>query len=137
MIWLLRPGGLADRQPRSSWLVGFVIGAVAVSSYVVLRPSSRLKISRRIALGGSYALIAVAAVVAGFVWPHGLIRHTPSFATLPTTPVTAPPTSTGASTTTTKAGATTTARGATTAPAATTAPRATTTVPAKSTTSGP
>jgi hypothetical protein len=77
MIWLLRPGGIADRQPRSSWLLGIAFFAVAIACYVILRPSSRLKVDRRLALAGSLGLIVVVAVVAGFAWPGGLLRHTP------------------------------------------------------------
>ena len=118
VIWLLRPGGLADRQPRSSWLVGIVIGAIALASYVVLRPSSKLKMSRRVALGGSYAIIAVAAVIAAAAWPHGLIRHTPTFATVPP----------AASTTAPKPGASsTTAAVPTTTSPTSTSPKSTTT----------
>jgi hypothetical protein len=111
IIWLFRPGGLADRQPRSSWLVGFVIGAVALSAYVVLRPTSRLKMSPRASLSIALGVIAVITLVAGFRWPGGLVRHTPTFATLPPTPATTAspattaPKSGGASTTTSKSNA--------------------------------
>jgi hypothetical protein len=115
IIWLLRPGGLADRQPRSSWLVGLTIVAIASACYVILRPTSRLKMSRRVALSGSLGAIAVVAGAVGLAWPGGILRHTPSLRPLgsvPTTPITAPPVTT---------------TGATTAPTATTAPGATST----------
>jgi hypothetical protein len=127
MIWLLRPGGLADRQPRSSWLIGAALIAAATVCYVILRPSSRLKMSRRVALSGSLGIILVVAVVAGWLWPGGLLRHTPSFASIPTTPTVNPLTSTSAivplpSSTaipgTTAPSGTTAAGGSSTAPAA-------------------
>ena len=117
MIWMLRPGGIIDRQPRASWLVGTALAAALIACYVILRPSSRLKADRRVALGGSLGAILVAAVVAGFVWPGGLLRHTPtlpSFTPPPATPTTQVP-APGATTTTVPAGTTT-------APAQTTVP---------------
>ena len=87
MIWLLRPGGLADRQPRSSWLVGFVVIASVVLLYEVLRPKTPVKkLSRRVSLGGGFAIIAVLALLGVWKWPGGLIRHTPSLAAPPTVP---------------------------------------------------
>ena len=78
MIWMLRPGGIADRQPRSSWLFGIAFFAVVIACYVILRPGSRLKVDRRIALAGSLGLIAVVTVAAGvFIGHGGLLRHTP------------------------------------------------------------
>src|SRR5438552_18747675 len=65
MIWLLRPGGLADRQPRSSWLVGVSLFAAVVAAYAIMRPTSRLKVNRRVAVPGSLAAIAVVAVGVG------------------------------------------------------------------------
>jgi len=132
MIWLLRPGGLADRQPRSSWLVGFVLIASVVLLYEVLRPKTPVKkLSRRVSLGGGFGIIAVLALIAGFAWPGGLIRHTPSLAPLPTVPTSNPLTSTSASAPSTTAvpGTTvapgTTAAGATTSTPPTSAPGAT------------
>jgi len=106
MIWLLRPGGLADRQPRSSWLVAIVIIASVIACYLILRPKSRLKMSRRVALSGALGVIAVAAVLTGVFWPGGIVRHTPSFpATVPLPSSTAIP---GATTTPPTAGTQTT-----------------------------
>jgi hypothetical protein len=96
MIWLLRPGGLADRQPRSSWLVGAVLIASAVLLFEVLRPKTPVKkLSRQVSLGGGLGIIAIVAVVAGVFWPHGLLRHTPSNQ-FPTVPTANPLTSTSA-----------------------------------------
>jgi hypothetical protein len=125
MIWLLRPGGLADRQPRSSWLVGGGIIAAIVAVYV-LRPSSRLKVDRKIALPASLGGILVVAVVLGIAWPGGLLRHTPPV-------VTPPPVQTSASTTTAPGGSTTTAAGGSTTVPTTTAPGSSTTAPSSTT----
>jgi hypothetical protein len=130
MIWMLRPGGVADRQPRAGWLIGIAIGAAALACYVILRPSSRIKAEKRVALAGSLGAILVVAVIAGVFWPHGLLRHpqTIPFTTTPTTPTTQKPAP--GVTTTTVAGATTT----TAAPGATTtAPAGTTTAPTQPT----
>lgn len=136
MIWLLRPGGLADRQPRSSWLVGLTLVAMVVACFVVLRRHSKVKEEhRRAALGGAIAVIAVVAVLAGIFWPKGIIRHTPKLATIPTTPFNTSTTAPAGSTTTTGAGATTTPP-TTRAPGATTVP-ASTTIPSNSTTTKP
>ena len=143
MIWLLRPGGLADRQPRSSWLVGIVLIASAVLCFEILRPKSPVKMSRQVAFGGGFGIIVVGAVLAGVLWPGGIVRHTPSFASFPTVPTANPLTSTSAPLpSSTAIPGTTVAPGATTVPGATTtpptaAPGATqTTTPTHSTTSG-
>ena len=91
MIWLLRPGGLADRQPRSSWLVGIVLIASAVLTFEILRPKSPVKkLSRQVALGG-FGIIVVGAVLAGVFWPGGIVRHTPTAQSFPTVPTANPP----------------------------------------------
>ena len=135
MIWLLRPGGLADRQPRSSWLVGLTVIAVAAACFVVLRRDSKVKeANRRVALAGSFAAIALVAVLAGVFWPKGIVRHTPTIPTLPSTPFSSSTTApTGTSTSTTPSTTPSTKPGATTKP--TTAP--TTTIPSNSTTTKP
>jgi hypothetical protein len=140
MIWLLRPGGLADRQPRSSWLVGIVLIAGAVLCFQVLRPKSPVKkLSHQVALGGGFGVIAVGALLAGFLWPGGIIRHTPSFPSFPTVPTANPLTSTSAQVplpSSTAIPGTTLAPGATTAPTAAPGATQTTTAANQSTTSG-
>ena len=134
-IWMLRPGGLADRQPRISWVIGLaLLLAVALVGYVT-RPRTRLKLDRRIAIGGGAAIIAVLALVVCVTWPKGIIRHTKTFPTFNTNPPQTTTTVAGA-TTTTAAGATTSAPKATVAPGATTTTGAgaTTTKPASTTT---
>jgi len=106
LIWMLRPGGIADRQPRSSWLLGLACIAVAVACYVILRPRSRVRADRRLALGGALGGIVVVTLVAAIAWPGGLLRHTPKQPTFTSTPTAA----TGGSTTAPVGGSSTTAR---------------------------
>jgi cytochrome bd-type quinol oxidase subunit 2 len=125
MVWLLRPGGMADRQPRSSWLVAAALVAAIVAVWLVLRAAKDREINASVWLAGSLAGILVVAVVAGIFWPDGLLRHTPP-------PITVPPTSTPSATTTTAPGATTTAPGSATTQPATATTTATTTAPTSS-----
>jgi hypothetical protein len=120
LVWLLRPGppgipatgGLMNRQPRVSWLIGLAIGVAGLSTWWILRRSSprtqaRAKVVLPIALG----VIVVVAVVGGILWPGGLLRHdvAPPAAPAPTTttatpttltPTTATPTTAARSSTT-------------------------------------
>jgi UDP-N-acetylmuramyl pentapeptide phosphotransferase/UDP-N-acetylglucosamine-1-phosphate transferase len=95
-IWLLRPGGstpgtggIAHRQPRATWLVGISLLAVIVGTIVVLR-SRKLRRRAKALLPTIIASVLVVAVVVGFVWPGGLLRHPVSFSAPP--PGTAPST---------------------------------------------
>jgi cytochrome bd-type quinol oxidase subunit 2 len=114
MIWLLRPGGMADRQPRSSWLVATALIAAIVAVSLVFRTAKQREINTPVWLAGSFAGILVVAIGAGIVWPHGLLRHTPP-------PITAPPTS-APSATTTSPGSSSTQPTTPTTTATTTAP---------------
>lgn len=111
LTWLLRPGsgpgtgGLMHRQPRASWLVLLTVVAALMAFSWVRRTRSRIATNRTAALAGAMALVAVAAVAAGMLWPGGLLRHTPGGLDLPeielpdiSTPdstVTPPPSETG------------------------------------------
>jgi hypothetical protein len=83
IVWLLRPGtagvegtgGLASRQPRASWLVALTLAAGIAFCWYVWRHPRRWH-GRFVAVltGGCFAILLI-AVVAGIVWPGGLLRH--------------------------------------------------------------
>lgn len=89
MVWLLRPGpdpysgGLANRQPRASWLVSGVVAAVIAGVFAVLRARRGVLARRTIALPGVLVLVAIGAALAGVLWPGGLLRHTPEVPEMP------------------------------------------------------
>ncbi len=146
IVWLLRPGdpdpygltgGMANRQPRVTWLVVLSFAAV-VGAFVTLHRVARGKYRRHRAWVG--VVVLALAVGAGFAWPGGLLRKgpvpidLPPIATLPSTVAT--PTTLAGDTATTLAGDTaTTLAGdtATTLAGDTAAP--TTTTPATGSTS--
>lgn len=139
MIWLLRPGGMADRQPRSSWLVALAVIAAWIAAWAIYRRDNKREMNRPRALAIALVGVVVAAVGAGFFWPGGLLRHTPkpiAVPTTPTEPLTSPPTTTssGASTSTPATPTTQPGTATTNAPTATTAAGATPTSGATATT---
>ncbi len=83
VVWLLRPGppgipatgGLMNRQPRVSWLIGMALGAGALATWWVLRKSPRAKKRAKVVLPITFAVILALTVVGGFLWPGGLLRH--------------------------------------------------------------
>lgn len=89
MIWLLRPGadpssgGLANRQPRATWLVAGALVAAVVGLVAVVRARRGLLARRAIALPGVIVVVAVGAVVVGALWPGGLLRHPPAAPEMP------------------------------------------------------
>lgn len=139
VVWLLRPGdpdpygltgGLANRQPRVTWLVILTFAAL-VGAFVALHRAARGKYRRH--RGWVGVMVLALAVGAGFAWPGGLLRKgpvpivLPPIETLPSTAATE--TTTGATTATTTPGTTeTTLAGDTTGTTGTTAaaPTATT-----------
>jgi hypothetical protein len=136
LIWLLRPGsvgsiasgGLMNRQPRSSALV---IGALALAGGVtwwVLRVSRRARGHEQVVLPVALGVVLVAAVIAGFAWPGGLLRHDVAPPPIPT-PSSVATTSTTAASSTTTAAAGTSTTGATSTSAPATTGTATTTIP--------
>jgi hypothetical protein len=133
MIWLLRPGapdapgtgGLASRQPRAAWLVGLTLVAMIGFTWWAVRRQRAWRGRIVIVLLAGWVLLGLGAVLAGFVWPGGLLRHTEAAPSL-TPPATTTPE------------VPTTGPGDTTAPGATTAPAGTeTTVAPSATTGGP
>jgi hypothetical protein len=83
MIWLLRPGppgtegtgGIANRQPRAAWLVALTIAALlAFGWWALSRPRRRPSTTVVLIVGA--LVILLLAVLAGFLWPGGLLRHT-------------------------------------------------------------
>ena len=145
VVWLMRPGpagtlgtgGLMNRQPRASWLVGAALGLAALSAWWILRVSRRARGHEKVALPVSLGVVVVAAVIGGFAWPGGVLRHDHAPPPPPPTTTTAPTTSTSPATTTTVNGATTTTpgTGSTTAAPSTSSPAGQTTAPPAATTS--
>ncbi len=129
LIWLMRPGqtgvpgggGLLSRQSRATLLGVLTVAALTIGIWWVLNGRRRpRRVQPRIAVAVTAAVLVAGAVVAGVLWPGGLIRHWPqqinpvenpltpqpvltptSAAAKPTTPGTTPKTSTPAATATT------------------------------------
>ena len=151
LVWLMRPGpagipatgGLINRQPRSSWLVGVALGVAGLATWLAFRSRrtrNRLKVVLPIELG----VVTILAVVGGFMWPGGLLRHDVAPKPAPTTSTTttkpgkaATTTSNASGTSTTGGSATTTTPGATSTTTATTSGAASTTTPATTATTTP
>jgi len=84
MVWLLRPGtpgaegtgGLASRQPRAAWLVGLTLIAFVLFLWWALRRERDWRGRGVIILIGGGVVLLLAAVLAGILWPGGLLRHT-------------------------------------------------------------
>jgi hypothetical protein len=123
-IWMLRPGGVADRQPRATWLVALALVAAAFVIWWGLRPRAKQRERRWLWIAGGVGLVAVGAVLAGIAWPGGLLRQYETFTVPDTVPLDETTTTLGGATTTTVAGATTTTASPSPSPTA-----ASTTVP--------
>jgi hypothetical protein len=106
LIWLLRPGtsgvegtgGIAARQPRAAWLVGLTFVALVLFTWWALRRHESWRGRFVILLVAGWVILGLGAVVAGILWPGGLLRHTepvPQITDVPTTlppePTTVPP----------------------------------------------
>jgi hypothetical protein len=84
LIWLLRPGtpgvegtgGLASRQPRAAWLVGLTLVAVIAFTWWAIRRQRDWRGRIVIVLLVGWVILLLAAVLAGILWPGGLLRHT-------------------------------------------------------------
>jgi len=85
MVWLLRPGpsgtegtgGIANRQPRASWLVAITIVSLLGLAWWAIRRQRRWTGRVVVVLFAGGFIILLAAVLAGFLWPGGLLRHPP------------------------------------------------------------
>jgi hypothetical protein len=82
LVWLMRPGdggpgtgGLFNRQPRATLLVFLALAAFGLAAWWILRPGSRWRSRAAVALPVAGGVIVVGSIVAGFVWPGGLLRH--------------------------------------------------------------
>jgi hypothetical protein len=83
LLWLMRPGapgtegtgGLANRQPRATWLIVLTVFALAYWTYWVLKRQRRWREKVIVLLVGGWTFLATASIIAGFFWPGGLLRH--------------------------------------------------------------
>jgi hypothetical protein len=83
MVWLLRPGpsgtqgtgGLGNRQPRATWLVVITVVALLAFAWWAFRQQRRWRGRAVIVMAVGGFLILLAAVISGFLWPGGLLRH--------------------------------------------------------------
>ena len=114
LVWLLRPGpagipatgGLMNRQPRASWLIGMAIGAGFVATWFIMRGKGKARARAHIVLPIVLSVLLIAAVVGALLWPGGLLRHdvAPTPAPTTTTPKSTPTTTPKPSTTVAKGG---------------------------------
>ncbi len=131
LIWMMRPGqpfvpgtgGLITRQPRASWLVVAVVGAIGFSYWLVKRPTAKWKRPMLVAGICTAAIVILAPLVATQWGESGILRH---YTTQPTFAI--EPTQKGGTTTTT-AGSSTTAGSPTTNASSTSASPTTTAGP--------
>jgi len=147
LVWLLRPGapgsigagGLMNRQPRVGALVAIALILAVVVTWWILRVSRKAQGHELVVLPIALGVVLVAAIVLGFTWPGGLLRHYFSIPKPipPPTSTTLPASTTGATgaTSTTGASGATGAAGATGATGATSS--STTPTTGISTTTGP
>ena len=109
VIWLMRPGpagtagtgGYMNRQPRSS---AVVIGALLLggaATWIILKGKRRTRGRAKVLVPVALGVALIVAVVVGFAWPGGLLRHDIAPPKPQPTPTTiAATTSTGAASTT-------------------------------------
>jgi hypothetical protein len=100
LIWLMRPGtpgvegtgGLASRQPRAAWLVALTLIALVAFSWWAIRRQESWRGKFVIVLVVGWVILGLLAVLAGILWPGGLLRHTEPVPEAPDpTDVTLPP----------------------------------------------
>jgi hypothetical protein len=115
LVWLLRPGpagipatgGLMNRQPRASWLVGAAIGVIGLGIWLILRGSRRTRSRAKVLIPLVIGIVLIASVVGGILWPGGLLRHDVAPKPAPTTTTTTTTTTRPHATTTTSTSTTT------------------------------
>lgn len=72
-VWILRPGGIASRQPRLSWLVALALVAVVIIVIYAIRPE-RTPRQRTVWVPAWLSAVAIIVLVAWFTWPGGIMR---------------------------------------------------------------
>ena len=84
LVWLVRPGpagvpatgGLMNRQPRASWLIGIGIGVAGLATWWILtRSKPKTRERAKVILPITLGIVLVVSVVGGIFWPGGLLRH--------------------------------------------------------------
>lgn len=89
-IWLLRPGGWADRQARVAWFVLGNLVALSLVVWLLARVMNLRKHSvRRLII--ALVIVAVGGSAAGYLWPGGLWKNYPDVPDLPELPGTPEP----------------------------------------------
>lgn len=106
-VWALRPGGpqagnpgqpltggIANRQPKATWLLVLTVAALIGAVVWAVRRRADGGGSQRTWLVGASLIVLIVASTAGFLWPGGLVFHfdPPPTLDLPT-PTSATPTS--------------------------------------------
>ena len=90
MIWLMRPGpsgtegtgGILNRQPRAAWLVGIMLVAAIGFLWWAFSKQRDWRGKFIIIFLGGWFVLGLAGVLAGILWPGGLLRHTEPAPTL-------------------------------------------------------
>jgi hypothetical protein len=71
-VWLLRPGGLAHRQPRATWLVAGGLVAAVVIVVMAVRPDPPPR--RHVWVPSGLAAVAIVCLAVWFLWPGGIVE---------------------------------------------------------------
>ena len=87
-VWALRPGGpqpgnpgqpltggIANRQPKATWLVVLTVAALLGVVVWAARRRANRGGSQRAWVVSASAIVLIASVTAGFLWPGGLVFH--------------------------------------------------------------
>lgn len=71
-VWILRPGGLAHRQPQATWLVTGGLVAAVVIVVLAVRPAPPPR--RRVWVPSGLAAVVIVVLAVWFVWPGGIVK---------------------------------------------------------------